>query len=129
MSVTTRNFLTGLTNLIIVVIQILLGFRLLLLFLGAGTESIFVRLIYQLSEPLVAPFEGALPATALGGQAVIDLTTILAIIIYALAGWLISEIIYSIYELTNNTKSQRRTKEIIVKRPEGRLKRIIKDRR
>ena len=78
----------ALINIIVSIIQVLLVFRLVFKFLVVNTGTPFVRWIYGVTAPLVAPFAKILPDWKLSGF-VIDFGTLAAIIVYAVAGYLL----------------------------------------
>lgn len=69
---------------ILVFIEVMLGFRVTLLALGANPSSGFANLIYTVTGSLVAPFQGILPTTVptTGGQ-VFEWATLIASVVYA----------------------------------------------
>lgn len=72
------------------VLEILLGFRLVLKLLGASTISGFVRMIYGLTGIFILPFEGIFRRAVTEGietAAVLEPSTIVAMIVYAFAAW------------------------------------------
>lgn len=68
------------------VVEVLLGFRVILRALGANQGSGFTDLIYSLSAPLAQPFSGIFGVTAEGGY-VIEWTTFVAMAVYALLAY------------------------------------------
>jgi hypothetical protein len=71
---------------ILAVIEIILGFRMSLKALGASQLSDFTSFIYAISNPLAFPFSGILPTT-LSGNSVLEWSTIIAAIVYALVAY------------------------------------------
>lgn len=70
-------------------IEVLLGFRTILKILGANQFVGFTSLIYAITNPLVAPFNGIL-RTSVTGNSVIEWSTIIAAIVYlCIAGGLV----------------------------------------
>lgn len=73
---------------ILALIEILLGFRITLLALGANPTSGFVSLIYTLTNPLALPFQGILrtyvSSTGSATGSVFEWSSIVAGIVYAL---------------------------------------------
>ncbi len=67
-------------------IDTLIAIRFLLNMFGASTVSAFVRFMYDLTAPLVAPFHGIFN-TAAEGRSIFEPESIVAIIIYTLIGW------------------------------------------
>ena len=68
------------------VIDALIAIRFLLRALGASTASSFTTFIYDLTAPLVAPFQGIFPQSAHTSY-VLEPADLVAIVIYALIGW------------------------------------------
>ena len=81
-------FIPRLIDTIIGLIEAVLALRLILQLLGASASSQFVAWVFQLTEGLIGPFAGAFPFLYLGGFTV-DLNAILAMIAYAIFGWLL----------------------------------------
>lgn len=71
---------------ILAVIEILLGFRMVLLALGANPTSGFTSFVYALSDPLALPFRGIL-GTGVSGAQVFEWSTIIAAIVYAIIAY------------------------------------------
>ncbi len=87
------NKLIQLVYFIIGVLVALLGIRFILQLLGASEASAFVRFIYSLTEPLVAPFYGVFQTTIAYGTARLELETLVAMIVYLLIGWGVASLI------------------------------------
>lgn len=79
---------------IIGAIEMALGLRLVLLFLGANPAAGFVAWLYSVTDSLMQPFIGMFPAWSLGGGFILDLSTFAAMLAYGLLGWVILQIIY-----------------------------------
>ena len=67
-------------------IDILIAIRFLLKMFGANTTAAFVRFMYDLTWPLVAPFHGIFN-TAQEGRSIFEPESLVAMAIYALIGW------------------------------------------
>jgi len=63
---------------------------------AANQDAPFVRWIYEVTMPLLYPFRGIFPSPAATGGYVLELPTIFALILYALAGYLIVGLIHFI---------------------------------
>ncbi len=74
------------------VITVLLALRFVLLLLGANRDAGFVDFIYTVSGLFVAPFVGIFGEPAYG-QSVLEISSLLAIVIYALVGWGLAKLI------------------------------------
>lgn len=64
------------------VIEVLLGFRILLKLLGANSYTLFVDFIYAISDPFALPFKGILDITATS-DVVLEWSTLIAMAVYA----------------------------------------------
>ena len=85
---TRRNKTTSIIYYVLNVIEIILALRLVFRLLGANPASPIVNFLYTISAPLVAPFVGIFrqPVT---GTSVLEVSTIIAMVIYALLVYLI----------------------------------------
>jgi hypothetical protein len=90
-------FVARIINWIVGIIEILLGLRLLLELFGADTASPFVTWVYSITMTILTPFSGAFPSLSLGGSSVIDLVTLIAMIGYAVLGWILTEVLSLIF--------------------------------
>ena len=75
------------------VVIALIGIRFVLLLLGANPDAGFTSFIYGVTGPLVAPFEGMFGAPDTG-TGVVDPASLVAIVVYALRGWLITKLVW-----------------------------------
>lgn len=95
--VTTSAFTTErVIYFILGVIEVLLGFRMILKLLGANVASVFVSLIYSLTGIFILPFEGIFRrgyADGIETAAVFEPSTLVAIIVYAILAWGIVKLI------------------------------------
>jgi len=72
------------------ILQTLLAFRLIFKLLGANPESTFVSLIYTVSGAFLSPFTGIFRSAVNQGietESVLEPTTIIAMIVYALIAY------------------------------------------
>lgn len=79
-------------RLVVGIIEGLLALRLIFRLLGANPNTGFVQFVYGLSDPLVAPFTGIFRSPSVQGNvasATLDTATIVAMLVYALLGWII----------------------------------------
>jgi hypothetical protein len=79
---------TGLLWLLIGALEGLLALRLILKLMAANPNNAFARLIYGLSDLFLWPFVG-LTATPSALGIVIEIHTIIAMVVYAMLGWLV----------------------------------------
>ena len=75
-------------------LELLLALRVILHLLGANPNNTFASIIYGLSGPFVALFTNLLRNPALSTTTMLELTTIIAMIVYAIAAWLIGRVIW-----------------------------------
>jgi uncharacterized protein YggT (Ycf19 family) len=80
-------------------VEILLIFRVVLKALGADPFVGFTSLIYSLTTPLVAPFNGII-GTFVTGNSVIEWSTIIAAIVYICIAWGLAYLLDLIYPIT-----------------------------
>ncbi|MCR4281021.1 MAG: YggT family protein [Candidatus Kaiserbacteria bacterium] len=91
------TFVYRLINGLIGIIESAFALRLVLELFGASPSSQFVGLVYGITDGLIGPFAGAFPNFSLGGGFVINITVILAMIGYAILGWLIIKLLSFIF--------------------------------
>jgi hypothetical protein len=78
------------------VLEVLLACRFVLKLLGANTKSIFVSIVYSVSQIFLYPFSGIFRSAVTKGietKSVLEPGTIIAVIVYALVAWGIVKLI------------------------------------
>ena len=80
--------LRAFVSIVVGIIELLLTFRFIFKFLVVNTGTPFVAWLYGFTAPLVAPFAKILPNWKFSGF-VVDFATIAALIVFALAGYLL----------------------------------------
>ncbi|OIP97587.1 hypothetical protein AUK40_02965 [Candidatus Wirthbacteria bacterium CG2_30_54_11] len=78
------------------ILDIFLGFRLLLKLMGASTSSGFVNAVYGFTRGFILPFEGIFRTGRTGGietAAVFEPATLIALIVYGAAAWGIVQLV------------------------------------
>lgn len=78
--------------LVLAILEVLLAIRLVLKLLAANPDAGFSALIYGITAPFVAPFQGVFGNPSAQGN-VLDVATVLAMIVYALLAWIIVRVI------------------------------------
>ena len=81
------------------VLEALIGFRVLLLLIGANPGNWFTAFVYQLSEVFLWPFRNIVANPAFQNH-VFELTSLIAMLVYALIGWAIVRLIWVIFYRT-----------------------------
>jgi len=80
-------------------IEVLLLFRVALKMLGANPSVGFTNFIYSITTPLAAPFYGIL-GFSVQGSAMIEWSTIIAVIVYLCVAWGLVYLLEIIYPIT-----------------------------
>ncbi|WP_411954666.1 YggT family protein [Alkalibacillus sp. S2W] len=95
------QYINQLINILVWIVQILLGLRIILKLFGASESAPFVEWIYQTSAPLLFPFEGIFPSKVLDGIYVIEFSAIFAVLVYTLVGHFLSSLVMSFSKRKN----------------------------
>lgn len=74
------------------ILEILLGLRFVLKLIAANPDASFTAFIYGITKVFLAPFNAILGAPKFGGS-VIEVTTLIAMAVYALLFWVIARLI------------------------------------
>lgn len=99
--------LETIVGLILGIIELFLGFRFIFRLFGANESTPFVNWLYSMTEPLLNPFRNMFPAPRIDGIYVVEFTTLVALLIYMLIGYLIFELIKSISRIPRDRYSDR----------------------
>lgn len=98
-SATPLSFL----QLILDVVEALLGLRFFLVLFGAHPGNWFSRAVYRITDPLLAPFNGIFPNTDFAAGAV-EWKTIVAMVVLLLIGMLVIRLILLLEESIENAE-------------------------
>lgn len=77
-------------------LEALLGIRVILMLIGANPATPFTAFIYQLSELFLWPFRNIVANPAFGNS-VLEITSLIAMIVYPLIGWAIVRLIWVLF--------------------------------
>ncbi len=109
-----------LSRALILIIEFILGvieffilFRIILKLFGANPNTSFVSWIYETSRGLIAPFAGIFPSPVIDGAFVIEFSSIFALIVYALIGYFIVELVMYIGYTSSNRYTVTSTKKTV----------------
>ena len=102
--------------LVLGLLEALIAFRIGLKLIGANPANPFAMLVYNFSYIFVFPFLGLTAAPAAGGM-VLELSSIIAMIVYALLFWLVERLVWvalyrpreAVVDVTQKTSSERLT--------------------
>jgi len=75
-------------------LELLLGLRVVLLLIGANAENGFAKLVYDLSWPFVTLFANILQNPTAGTTGVLEITTIVAMIVWAIVAWFVGRLVW-----------------------------------
>lgn len=78
------------------ILEALIALRILLKLIGANPASPIAAFIYAVTDLFLFPFAGLIGAPAAGGM-VLELSSFLAMLIYALIGWAIARLIWVLF--------------------------------
>ena len=95
---------------LLTLLEIMLGLRFLLNLMGANAASGFATLVYGSTALFVAPFSGLFPSWSSGAM-VLEVTTLVAMGIYALLTWGLVRVLGLILERTGARTVTRSTRE------------------
>jgi hypothetical protein len=90
--VTRSDRATMIIWLVLGILEALLIMRVILKLLGANPVAGFVQLVYGVTAPFVAPFQGIFP-TPETSRSILEPSSLVAIAVYALLAWGIVRII------------------------------------
>jgi YggT family protein len=83
---------TQIIGAILGLLEILLGLRFLLKLIAANPNSGFAVFIYGITKPFLAPFT-ALVGTPKSGGTILEVTTLIAMAVYALFFWIVVRVV------------------------------------
>jgi uncharacterized protein YggT (Ycf19 family) len=106
-SATPARRATEVIYLVSGIIAGLLLIRLVLKLLAANPLAGFSKFIYGLTDVFMAPFRNLLPSVGGGSGSVLEMSTVIAIIVYALIGWALVRLVAIV--LSRNVTVSRRS--------------------
>ncbi len=92
----TLERVTALIGLLFSVLEGAIGLRVLLKLLEANPKNAFASFLYNLTALFLAPFAGLTPNPAVNGI-VLEITSIIAMIVYALIAWAIIRLVWLLF--------------------------------
>ena len=75
-------------------LELLLAIRVILQLIGVNAENGFASFVYGLSSPFVALFASLMQNPTLGGTSVLEITTIIAMLVWAIVAWLTGRLLW-----------------------------------
>ena len=101
-----RYWVTAIVYFILGVLEVIMGLRFVFRLLGASQGNSFIIILYSLSHTFVAPFNGIFNDQAIGNVSVFELSTLVAMLIYALVAWGLVALGRVIFSPTYNTQQR-----------------------
>ncbi len=90
---------TQLVWLLFGILEALIALRIILKLIAANPYSVFASLVYSITDLFLWPFSGLVANPAFNGM-VLELTSIIAMIVYALIAWVIVRIVWLLFYRT-----------------------------
>lgn len=94
--------------LLLGLLEALIALRVVFRLLGVNAANAFATLLYAVSGLFVAPFASLAKAPA-SGEMVLEVSSIIAMIVYLLIGWALERIIYVVFYRPRGAVSTRQT--------------------
>jgi uncharacterized protein YggT (Ycf19 family) len=94
---------TQLLWLLLIMLEILIATRIFLKVLGGNASNAFADMVYTISDIFLWPFQGLL-GTPSFGNSVLELSSIVGMIVYAVAGWALIKLLYLIFAPTKSRR-------------------------
>ncbi len=101
-----RYWATTIIYFILGVLEIVLGLRFVFRLLGASENNGFITFLYGFSHIFIAPFNGIFNDQAVGTKSVFELSTLVAMLIYALICWGLVALARLVFSERYNTRQQ-----------------------
>ncbi len=100
---------TQLIWLFLGILEAILALRFLFKLIGVNEANTFASFLYGLTKLFVLPFESLIGAPSTAGMT-FEFTTLIAMIIYALIGWVLERLVYVLfYRPSGPVSTQQRT--------------------
>ena len=82
-----RSSVVSMVSFLLGVLEMILVLRFFFRLLGASQDNSFILFLYNLSHVFVAPFNGIFHDQVLGTHSVFELSTLIAMLVFALLAW------------------------------------------
>jgi len=106
------SLVSRIVGTLLIILEILLGIRFMLHLISANPGSGFTVFIYGITSVFVAPFQG-LVGTPTSGGTTLEVTTLIAMIVYALFVWVVIRVLRIIADRPSARTVTRSTHEEI----------------
>ncbi|HWR64568.1 MAG TPA: YggT family protein [Bellilinea sp.] len=99
---------TQLIWLLVGLLEGVLALRFIFKLIGVNAANAFASLLYSVTDLFVAPFASLTGAPAAAGM-VLEISTLIAMVVYALIGWVLARIAYVLFYRPTGPVSTRQT--------------------
>jgi len=99
---------TQLIWLLLCILEAMIALRVFFKLIGVNAANPFAALLYNVTDIFVAPFASLVGAPAAGGM-VLEISSIIAMIVYLLIAWAIERIVYLLFYRPRGPVSVRQT--------------------
>ncbi|GCE16040.1 hypothetical protein [Tengunoibacter tsumagoiensis] len=82
-----RYWIKSIVYFLLAVFEVIMALRLLFRFLGANQSNAFISFLYDLSHLFVGAFNGIFNDQTIGNTGVFEVSTVIAMLVYALIAW------------------------------------------
>lgn len=82
-----RYWATNIIYFLLGVLEVILGLRFVFRLFGANEDNAFILALYNFSHVFVGPFNNIFNDQSIGSKSVFELSTLVAMLIYALIAW------------------------------------------
>jgi hypothetical protein len=89
-------------------LEVAIALRVIFLLIGVNAANTFATLIYNVTALFVAPFASLVGSPAAGGM-VLEISSIIAMIVYLVMGWALERIVYVLFYRSRGPVSVRQT--------------------
>lgn len=94
----------------------LIALRIVLKLIGANADSAFAALLYRFTDLFLFPFAG-LTGTPVAGNMVLEVSSVIAMIVYALLAWGLERLVWVIFYRPRTTAVSTQTTTTDTRRP------------
>lgn len=85
------------------ILEVLLGLRVFLKLIAANPGNMFASLLYGFTDLFLLPFAGLVGTPAAGGM-VLEIHTLIAMVVYALAAWALERLVWVLFYRPRETR-------------------------
>jgi uncharacterized membrane protein len=88
--------ITELTWLFFIILEVLIGLRVVMRLIAANPASLFVSVLYGVTGIFLIPFAGMINNPTFGSM-VLEISSIIGMIVYVLLGWVVDRLVYLVF--------------------------------